>query len=155
MPNTSLPTNLQQGSTGHIEHSNTLATEMNRLSRQTGVRDLKPFLINGWTATTFTIERRDCFTIIRITNLDGSASTNQTLFPFVEVAPGVSAALMGQHARRSPLFQTVTGDEFYFSVSGGEFRGFFPGAAKATGAIQVEWIVFFDGVWPSFLPPEA
>lgn len=155
MPNTNLPTNLTPGSTGHIADTNTVHAEVNRLSRATGSYDLRPLLVNGWTADRIRLERRDWMTVFDIVNLDGSAATDPTIFPLVTSAPGVSTDFFGSVARRSPLFQMLGGDTFYLAVSGGDMRAFFPGTAQASGPIGFQWILFHTATWPSFLPPAA
>lgn len=80
MPNTALPTNITPGVTATFEADVESAwTEINELSRDTGLRDITSMLINGWTASTVRIRRTRNRTYWEFFNLNGSAATSTTV----------------------------------------------------------------------------
>ena len=83
MPNLALPTNIVPGTTPTFEVDVEAAwAELNRLSRDTGLRDITPMLINGWTATSVRVQRIVDRTYWEFFNLNGSAATDSTLLTF-------------------------------------------------------------------------
>ena len=82
MSNTNLPVGLNTGNTGHIQNHNILHEEVNRLSRDTGVRDIRHLLINGWTADKFTIQRVNDVVYVCIRGLKGTDATDADLMAY-------------------------------------------------------------------------
>ena len=69
----------------HKGHHYTIHAEVNKLSRDTGRRNMASLLINGWTATTIELQRVNERTFIRFKGLNGSAATSSR---FMEVPAG-------------------------------------------------------------------
>lgn len=85
MPNTNLPTNVTTGSTTHIPDHNTIAVEINELSRSTGLRDVTSLLANGWTVAAsggVRIERVRDWVYFYWRGLDGTAATSNAFLLF-------------------------------------------------------------------------
>ena len=88
MANTSLPTSISAGSTGHISHANTVHDEVNELSRSTGLRSVHSLLVNGWNATSVYIERVRDHTYLYLRGLDGTAATSGAFLSFSDLGAG-------------------------------------------------------------------
>lgn len=82
MANTSLPTSISDGSTGLISHANTVHGEVNELSRNTGLREIKSLLVNGWTATSVYIERVRDRVHLYVRGLDGTGAASNAFLTF-------------------------------------------------------------------------
>lgn len=151
--NTSLPTNVTAGTPDLPGMLNESHAAVNVLSRDTGEHDITPYLQNGWTAASLTIRRENGMGIISADDLDSSAATSAIVFPFVASAPGVSPTFVGGGtSKRSPVFRTATGGEFYFVLTSNTFRCFFQEGLTATGSYQVDWVIPYTGAWPGFMP---
>lgn len=156
MPNTNLPTNITNGQTGRIGDINTAWGEINTLSRDTGRREASGFISNGWTANSLVFRRENNMGIISVKNLKGADATNDIVLTFAGASPGVSPTFVGAGtSKRSPVFRTATGGEFYFALTSNTLRCFFQNGITSTGSFQVDWLVPYGGAWPSFLPPAA
>lgn len=154
--NTNLPTNITSGTTGRIADTNEAYGAINTLSRDTGRREASGFISNGWTANSLVFRRENNMGIISVTNLNGADATNDTFLTFAGASPGVSPTFVGAGtSKRSPVFRTATGGEFYFALTSNTLRCFFQNGLTSTGGFQVDWLIPYGGGWPSFLPPAA
>lgn len=151
MPNTSLPTNVTDGQTGRIDDINTAWREINRLSRDTESQDFTPHLTNGWSASLARIQRIGDQAMISVTGLTGG--TDPTVVVLTPGAPGVSAYFVGiDTPRRSPLFRTAAGGEFYFVVYLNQLRVVMMNGLTSTGPYRADWVFPVSSTWPSFMP---
>lgn len=169
MPNTTLPTDVTSGSTGHAGFHNTVHTEINRLTRDTGLRDISGYLINGWTLDSggyALIRRVDERVTLYLKGLNGSAATTQTFLAagntaaegistnFTPSPNGVSLQTM------SPLYRPAVGSPpWYLFYSNNSWRTANVDSAAAivswSGSSGIEWSWTANRAWPSFLPPEV
>ena len=156
MPNTDLRTNLQNGDTGLLSDANTVHGEINRMSRDTGWRDLSGLLANGWVASDARIRRYDDRVTVQLTGLDSSGSTNATIFSFganesTSVSSNFGPDISG--GWRLPIFESSVGRvQFYGNNTSGLNAVFFEGTTLGTGfTLQITWNTY--RAWPNFLPP--
>lgn len=149
MPNTSLPTSVTAGSTGHVAHSNAVHAEVNRMTRDTGWRVIP--LINGWTATYARIRRVDDRVTIRVRNLDGTAASAPFWGQFAGTDNGssISTGYRGLNGLRSPLHELGNGDDGYFAQPTNNYLYADP-AASFSGDYAYEWTFITDALWPSY-----
>lgn len=157
MPNTQLPTsitpNVTTGMAGHLEQVN---EEINRMSRDTGWRNVASLLVNGWAASEARIRRYDDRVILELTGLDAAGSTGAGLINF-----GASGNVLSSNfapeggAFRLPSFEASSGRvQFYGNGSSSLSALFFEGTTLGSGfTIQLTWSTFRN--WPTFLPPEV
>lgn len=155
MPNTSLPT-VQVGTTGRIAQTNIVHEEINRMSRDTGWRNIVGLLANGWSASDARIRRYDDRVTVQLTGLDSSSSTGATIVPIgadesTELSANFGPDISG--GWRLPIFESSSGRvQFYGSNSSGLNAVFFEGTTLGTGfTLQVTWNTY--RAWPTFLPP--
>lgn len=157
MPNTALRTNIGTGATGLIADANVVHGEINRLSRDTGWRNVLPLFINGWTATAARIRRVDHSVIFEVTGLDSSASTSNAVIAFgSNEATELSSRFAPDIGRiRTPVFESASQNfqvHIYLNPETGLNASFSEGTlAHAAYPLQVSWHTFLD--WPTFLPP--
>lgn len=156
MPNTNLRTNLTPGATGNIADRNTVHTEINRLSRDTGWRVLP--LRAGWTldAGGFAeIRRVDDEVTIRLCGLNGSAATD-TAFASLGSA-GPDGNFRGIDPLRSPVFALNAGNDiadlFHVRVASSQLR--LSKVLSIPASVAYEWTFKTDRVWPSALGTAA
>jgi hypothetical protein len=151
MANTTLPTTGVVSDDPAYDHKADhyiIHTEVNKLSRDTGRRNVASLLINGWTATTIEMQRVNERTYLRIKGLNGSAATNSR---FLEVPTGfqppdvMESAVMRNSAGGFTLY--ITG-----SLSGGFTM---PTGSVFGTASQREWSIPCTATWPVTLPGVA
>lgn len=166
MPNTTLPTNVTSGTTGHAGFHNTLHAEVNALSRDTGLRDLSTKLVNGWTLDPggfIYLRRRDSDVELHVQGLNGSAASSNIFLNFGTGEPNVSRDFRPSYdgatsiTTASPMFRPGAGAApIYFFYSSG-MRCAEVGAPSApaagTGSTTLQWTWKTAMPWPSFLPP--
>lgn len=171
MPNTTLPTNVTAGTSGHADFHNQLHTEVNRITRDTGLRDISSFLMNGWTLKSggyAYIRRVDNQVYLYLNGLDGSAATSQAFLYCGAVnpsIPGISgsfapAAASTSLQTMSPLFRRPVGQgaPWYLFWSSNYFRTADMDSGSAIVSMTgsgVEWQWTAERSWPSTLPPAA
>lgn len=174
MANTSLPTNLSPGTTGHIGHTNTVHGELNRLSQDTGWRNVTSFLANGWAVGSggFVRIRREVDTVsVQVRHLQGSGSSDLIFLPLgsteSEVSSNFGPAIGEQFISpdyRDPSTPGGQPWQIWTRVfAGAENNGFRCGrttssgveAPATTGSSVIEWSYHTTRPWPSFLPPAA
>lgn len=165
MPNTTLPTSLAPGSPGLISNANIVHAEMNRLSRDTGWRNVTSLLRNGASATTARIRRQDNLVIFEVRNLDISAVPGVSDGSPVELLKGggegssdISSNFLNDYPIRGPIMKSVgSGFEMQlqtdfiasqdvYSIS----ATFYTGRSTATARLQL--MFYCDKPWPTFLP---
>lgn len=154
MPNTSLPT-VQVGTTGRIAQTNIVHEEINRLSRDTGWRDVSGLIRSSWTVAAARIRRVDYQVVLEVTGLDSSTSTGALLLSFgANSASDLSSNFAPEGgAFRLPTFESASGRvQFYGNESSGLNVAFLDGTSLGTAfKLQVAWATFKG--WPNFLPP--
>lgn len=166
MSNTTLPTGLNSGSTGHITHANIIHAEMNELSRGTGRRMATGLLANGWTYRTQTdtsrgvhIERIRDMIHVYISGLDGTNATSPVFLPFGDTSDKVSTTFMpyGGYYQSSIQSDNIGGQwSLRSGVPGLEI--FTEGINDYKHYLGGFWRVFSYPTrqgWPTFLPPVA
>lgn len=172
MANTSLPTGVNAGTTGHAGFHNTLHTEVNKLSRSTGKRNIESYLINGWaidrssiSGSGIWIERVDDMVILTARGLDGSNATSSLMMATVssDTGEGISRNFLtdsgtyksGVHSndeRELWIFAYTTTNLYINNATPGT-----PGVThfKKCGGYERQFIWHTTRNWPSFLPPAA
>lgn len=155
MPNTSLPT-VQVGTTGRIEQTNIVHEEINRMSRDTGWRNVRGLLANGWSASDARIRRYDDRVTVQFTGLDASESSEATIIRLGSNEATQLSSNFGPDINggwRLPIFESSSGRvQFYGNNSSGLNAVFFEGTTLGLGfTLQVTWNTY--RAWPNFLPP--
>lgn len=159
MPNTSLPTSITPNVTTGISDDLEVAyAEINRMSRDTGWRNLGGLLANGWTASDARIRRYDDRVTVQLTGLNSSSSTGATIVPLGANESTDLSANFGPDISggwRLPIFESSLGRvQFYGNNSSGLNATFFEGTTLGEAfTLQITWNTY--RAWPSFLPPEA
>lgn len=169
MPNTTLPENVSPGATGHIGQTNTVHAEINRMSRDTGYRDLRAALVNGWTVDEdgfFLVRRIDDTTTIYFEGLRGAAASSAVLLTggSGNLSSGFFPEFTGMNLV-SPLFLN-TGDRddpFYLQLStgGSVTLSAYPASGSAgystvaLGGRAGQWSWKTQRAWPQGMPPEV
>lgn len=146
MPNTNLRTDLTPGATGNIADRNTVHTEVNRLSRDTGWRVIP--LLNGWTldAGGFArIKRVDDRTTVRFCGLNATGATSGVIFHF-NASEGVDPAYRGSDPLRSPLFP-MGPNMIEFRIAASQFR--MATNVSIPASVVLEWTWHADRGWVS------
>lgn len=134
MPNLNLPTNITPGVTATFEADVEAAwAELNRLSRDTGRRDVTSLLANGWTATRVLVQRISDRVFWEFTNLNGAAATSATLMSLSTMTG--FAPVTGN--TETPTWRGVSGTGF-IRFSGGQL------AATAGFAFPANTTHIFD-----------
>lgn len=169
MPNTTLPENVSPGNTGHIGQTNIVHSEVNRMSRDTGYRDLRDALVNGWTVDEdgfFLVRRVDDTTTIYFEGLRGAAASNAILLTAGSgnLSSGFFPDFTGM-SLVSPLFLNTANrdDPFYLQLrTDGSFRlEAFPVSGSAgfrdvaLGGRAGQWSWKTQRAWPQGMPPEV
>lgn len=157
MPNLNLPESIVDGQTGRISDVTDLYTEINKMSRDTGSCDLTGLLANGATAGSARIRRRgyDDKTVLRFVNLKRGEGANGPTILTLGTTPETEVSAFffnGPQNRRSPLFRTLDGTEFYFTRQGVNINLVIPDGAS-TGPYAIEWELESAGPWPDATPP--
>lgn len=161
MPNTTLPTDVTAGTGGHVDMHQVTNRELNRISRDTGWRDISGFITSGWTVDAARIRRVDDLVVLELSNLDsaGAESTGAPVFRFgADAATQVSSQFTpdGGSIRLPSYESTGAGVRVGFYLGSAAFyASFAQGTATGTTALQITWRVFRPDGWPTFLPPEA
>lgn len=165
MPNTTLPTNLAPGSPGLISNANTVHSEMNRLSRDTGWRNVTSLLRNGASATTARIRRQDNLVIFEVRDLDVSAVSGVSDGTPVQLLKGggqgtsdISSNFLNDYPIRGPIMKSVgSGFEMQLQtdfIASSDTYGisatFYTG--RSTGSARLQLMYYCDKPWPTFLP---
>lgn len=158
MPNTSLPTNVAPGSTGHIGHANIVHEEINRLSQDTGLRDVTSLLVNGWKVGAggyVRIRRVNDLVTLFVNRLDGRDSTNRAFLDAGNQAPAISLNMFPKDNQLSALFKgsSDTATEPWNMFTSG--NSFWLSQQILTGNTTVSWTFQTDRAKPSFLPGTA
>lgn len=79
MVNTTLPTNIQPGTTGGVAaNANEVHRHINRFSRDTGWRDVSSLIINSWGGV-IRVRRMDSTVYWRIANIAGNGSSTKVI----------------------------------------------------------------------------
>lgn len=116
MPNLNLPTNISPGVTATFEVDVEAAwAELNRLSKDTGWRNITSLLINGWTATHIMVRRTIDRVYWEFRNLNGSAATSAT---FLDLT-GLDAFKPPFTAYETPEIRGTSGSGFIRCATGG------------------------------------
>lgn len=164
MPNTTLPTDVTAGTGGHANMHQVTNRELNRMSRDTGWRDIRGLFRNGWAADVALIRRVDEDVTLHLGNLDGSAASSMSspifMFGFDESNElSLQFTPDAPFSIRLPTFEsTAVGMRVHFYMSsgaGGFYASFSEGSRTGGPLLQVNWKVHRGDGWPSFLPPEA
>ena len=166
MPNTSLPETVTAGTLDHPGMHQTVNQEMNRITRDTGWRDLSGALVNGWTIDAggyLAIRREADKTKLAVMRLNGAAATSPVFVAF-GAEPGIStnfrmalAGLGTPGTATSPIHRVSSTSEsvyFYMQNAGIAVRvleGATPAASSGTGLVV--WEFPSELAWPSRLPP--
>lgn len=123
MANTNLPESVSPAPSGHLGFHDILHAEVNELSRNTGLRDIKPLLVNGWTADALYIERVRDLVHLWFKKLDGSAATSATFLAqddlgagFVPLAPSRGPAYLDANAE--PAFRVTVNNAQFLGATG-------------------------------------
>lgn len=145
MPNLNLPTNITPGVTGTFETDVEAAwAELNRMTRDTGWRDVTSLLTNGWKATKVLLRRIDDRVFWELETLDGSTATTA----------GVMSNINGFRARgttnETPLLRGTGGVNGYIRFSGGTI-GAEIGFKFPSSTIHSHQY-FTTDTWPATLP---
>ncbi|NQD42708.1 hypothetical protein [Glutamicibacter halophytocola] len=142
-----LPTDVTIDTAGHADLHNDVNTEVNRLGQDTGRRDVKSLLINGWTAASVEIQRSNGRCYLRIGALNGSSATSSR---FMDMPAGFQPPyIVETYAQRdssSAFVQGVT-----LSLSGGFTIP--SGTVLGSAVREVSWAC--TAGWPSSLPGTA
>ncbi|MGO2110143.1 MAG: hypothetical protein ACTH31_00855 [Pseudoclavibacter sp.] len=164
MPNTTLPTNRGPGSPGIISDSNIVHAEINRLSRDTGWRNVTSLIRNGASATSARIRRQDNLVIFEVHNLSVAGVSGvadgvpvQLLLAGEEGASDISSNFLPGYPLRGPVMKSLaSGLEMQLHVevlSGGAqyiSATFYQG--RSTGNPRIQLTYYCDKPWPTFLP---
>lgn len=133
MPNTTLPENITPGTTATFEVDVEAAwKELNRLSYDTGWRDVTSLLQNGWTATVVRVRRVVDEVFWEFENLNGSAATSATIFTLSAFS---GFAPVGGSVTETDVWRGATGTGFlrYATASVTGTPGFvFPATTRHT-----------------------
>lgn len=168
MPNTSLPLGLNSGSTGHITHANIIHEEMNRLTRETGRRNVESLLVNGWkidrssvASSGIHIERVNMDVYLHIRGLDGRNATHQNFLDWssTDDGTGISNNFFPYGlVFKSAIHANDSNEQWVISCTSST-SGFMMEKASGGGFLGLSggyWRTFHwrtDRAWPSFLPP--
>lgn len=147
MPNTNLRTDLTPGATGNIADRNSVHTEINRLSRDTGWRVIP--LQNGWSldAGGFArIRRVDDRTTIRLSGLNSSAATSAVITTFN--SNGVDPNYRGSDPLRAPGYPLGT-STLELRVAAAELR--MGTIMSIPASVVFEWTWHADRGWVNTL----
>lgn len=160
MPNTSLPTNVTAGTTNHTADHNVIAAEINRLSRDTGWRDVSSFLKDGWALNAggkAQVRRQDNQVTWRLVQINGLAATSQNFFA-MNASAEISNGFGPDFPLVSPMFRPAPEDTspFWFYVTSSQFAIRTSGTSVTQLGISVIEVSYkTDRAWPTFLPPAA
>lgn len=155
MANSNLPTTLTpNSSTGHTNNHQVLHTEVNELSRATGVRDVTSFLLNGWTADYIRIERIRDRVYLYFKGLNGTNATSSRWLDFQN--SGIGGSFSPTEYFESALFRAS--DNYQFRIGGSLTAGL--SSAQGAGSVlgstavrEISWRCIAS--WPSTLPGTA
>lgn len=169
MPNTTLPQSIFPGDPNFIPHVQVAWTEINRLTRDTGLRNASGLLANGWTLAAggfVRIRRVDDDVTLYVNGLVGTAATSN-IFMNLGSAGGQLSANFGPHLEQgttmSPTFRQTGSDTqpwwLYYAVTSSNARQLairtFDPAVRVGGTgdttVQWSWKSYLD--WPATLPP--
>ena len=158
MPNTSLPVPPPPGAGNIMTDIATAWGEINRMSRDTGWRDITSSLRSGWTADLVRIRRVDYHVVCEITNLSLSGSTAATMIQFgTGTAPSMNFLPEGDRFRIGNFASANAGWEVGFYGVSGTLSGsvFVDGGNASTGLhkLLLAWDTWRP--WPTSLPPEG
>lgn len=158
MPNTTLPTNVTTGTTGRIAQTNIVHDELNRMTRDTGWRNLLPVFRNGWTASRARIRRYDERVKLHIEDLDGTAATGPEIVRFgADLSTNFAPEVLNPAAAwRLPTIQSLTDNWEVVMFGTASYIGArtVPTTGRAySGLLMYEWSTF--KAWPTALPPAA
>lgn len=165
MYNTNLPTNLTAGSTGHINHANTVHASVNESSRSTEPRDISGFLQNGWELGNLPnagihIQRIRDMVYLYVRGLSGANATDEYFIHFGQTAnPGVisTAFIPSMMSYRSSLHMTNDIDEPFWWIEATGVGIRVPDNYKrplgSFGRVFT-WPAHYPTVWPANLPPK-
>lgn len=167
MPNTTLPTNVTAGTTGHAGMHNTIAAELNRMTRDTGLRDASSLIANGWTLDSggfIYIRRVDDEVTLYMRGLNGSAATSNTFLIGGTAEPGVlsrdfrpSVSASVTHTTVSPLYRATPNGTPWFLFYDAAWRCGTQNSAATPptgfGSAIVQWTYKTAMPWPTNLPP--
>ena len=170
--NTTLPTGLNVGSTGHTDNHNVIHAAVNELTKDTGLRDASHLLTNGWKLDT--ASGNPCWVRIRRTvdrvylyvrGLDGSAATSPRFLTFgadeetqLSTRFSVQNSPSGPKSARSAMQFDDAGDPWAMEVSttyvqlSTAFGGLSYQRKLGGWEREFQWQTL-DPVMPSFLPP--
>lgn len=150
MPNLNLPTNITPGVTSTFEPDVEAAwSELNELSRDTGLRDVTSLLLNGWTARSVRVRRVRNYVDVEVFDLNGTAATSATMLNMSEL--GGFAPVV---AYESDMFRDSAGDASgYFRVSASVFSCRIGYVSPSSTVRMMRWRC--SAAWPSALPGTA
>lgn len=160
MPNTTLPTPPTPGGGSIISDLGSAYEEINRMSRDTGWRNLTSLLVGGWVADSVHIRRIDSLVILEITNLDPTAMTSGAFLKFSASSASnrVDSRFLPAGDRfRTPRFESTNaawGVTLYQTALDLNVQ-FDDRGSEPTGqhTLQISWHTFRG--WPVFLAPEV
>ena len=142
MPNTTLPTSgINPGDPNHTGHHQTVHAEINRLSRETALTEVKSQLINGWTATSVLLQRINNRCYLYIQGLNGTAATSSR---FMECPAGYQPPLVIETGPQRDISSEMT-QGITVSLSGGFTLP--TGTRHGSVAREISWPCTAD--WPS------
>lgn len=151
MANSSLRTNIQANDTGNLADRNTVHSEVNELSRDTGVRDVTSLLINGWTASSVKIERIRDRVYLYIRGLNGASATSTR---FMDFSGGLGSSFSPADATESPALRT--GSTYDARVTASLTGGLSCPTGVDLGTASTREISWrCTASWPSTLPGAA
>lgn len=167
MTNTNLPETVTAGTTGHAGFHSALHAEMNRMSRDTGLRTAAALLINGWTLNSggkAFFRRTDDEVTLYLQGLNGAnATSNMFLNAVTSDGGGVSVNFRPSYTTGaglevvSPLYRGPSGAEpWYLFYNGGWRAGLASSPSSPVPTIGdsvIQWTYKTRENWPTFLPP--
>ena len=154
MANSSLPTNVTAGTPDLPGMLNETHTEVNELSRATGLRDVTGLLANGWTATAVYIERIRDHVYLYWRGLDGTASTSAAFLTFGSGAGNISNRFAPLDGSWQSALHWDDNNEQY-RLRGSALNLHTPSQRDLGGYIKMEIYRAASSAWPTTLPGTA
>jgi len=153
MATTNLPTNINPGVTDTFEADvETAWKAINDLTRETGLRNVTSYLVNGWTAASVQIERIRDRVYLYVKGLNGASATSSRWMDFS--GAGIGTGFAPADVTEGPALRTGSTYDARITVSlSGGFSS--PtGFDLGTGSVrEMSWRCVAS--WPSPLPGSA